>query len=171
MCIAIGPLYRVKKGVLATLWWRIAGVPSRLFNLGALLQLILLIALLLLADAGIPAGIISAIILGMAGLVLFGALMDRFPLWSGRSPVNYMLYVSTFFLISAGLLSTELALFLGDPWHMAGMVMLLLGWVVGLWNLLDYRPWIPRLNRTQGSLGLVAVIGSGLGLALSLLTL
>jgi hypothetical protein len=171
MCIAIGPLYRVKKGVLATLWWRIAGVPSRLFNLGALLQLILLIALLLLADSNLAAAIVSAVILGMAGLVLFGVLIERFPEWSGRSPANYMVYVSTFFLISTGLISTELALFLGDPWHTAGMVLLLLGWVLGVWNLLDYRPWIPRLNRVRASLGLVAVIGSGLGLALSLLAL
>lgn len=169
MCIAIGPLYRVKKGAVASLWGHLACSPLRLFGFGALLQIIALSVILLFSNTTNSGELATTVTLGIASLLLLGLLMERFPVWSERSPVIYLVYASSSFLITSGLFLIEASHFFVGYWFSSGVLLLVSGWLVGAGHLLDYRPWIPLQKRPRADLGLLAATGLGLGTALSLI--
>ena len=168
MCIAIGPTYQTKQGVIASTWGELASSPLRLFGFGALLHSITLGSILLFADSIGPGGLAITIILGICLLLLLGFLMERFPLWSDRSPVIYITYASSSFLITTSLFLFMVSHFFAGYWFAGGLLFIVSGWLLGIVHMLDYRPWLPQRIRIRADLGLFTVTALFLGTLLSL---
>lgn len=171
MCIAIGPNYQSKRGILGAAWWHVARSPLRLFSLGTMLQLLLLFTIQWHPGIIVPVPVTAAIVLAFVGLLLFGILMESFPKWANRSPILPPFYSGSFFLITAGLLFIEASLIFHSYWMVCGMTALIFGWLAGLKVLMAYRPWIPARLRQKATLGMMGILGSGLAVTVSLVSL
>ncbi len=163
MCLAIGPSYAPQRGRLGRLWWRIACSPLRLLGFGAALHAVAFSAILPTgAHASIPVRLLA--FLGISGLLLFGYLLEALPVWTGRSPVHYLRYSSTWLAFNGGLLLLESALTLGADVALGGGLALIAGNLLALQGIRQYRPWIRPQYRARAMAAVTAacLLGSGI---------
>jgi hypothetical protein len=140
-------------------------VPLRLLGLGAAVHGLVLVVLAL---AGLPPGsgpaLQFALVYGVGGLVLLGALLTYLPRWLQTASVHYGWYGGANLLGLAGLALLEVGLYQGHAWLAGGALLLLAGWLVAtraLWWVYHFaRParravaWPLLLALSLGGLGI-----------------
>lgn len=165
MCLAIGPSYAPQRGRFGRLWWRIACSPLRLLGFGAALHAAALGVLLsagALAHASITVWLMAG--LGISSLLLFGYLLEALPVWTGRSPVHYLRYSSAWLALNAGLLLLESVVFLDADVALGGGLALIVGTLLALLGVRQYRPWIRPQYRARAMVAITAacLLGGGI---------
>lgn len=163
MCLAIGPSYAPQRGRLGRLWWSIACSPLRLLGFGAVLHAVAFSAILLTgAHASASVWLLAG--LGVSGLLLFGYLLEALPVWTGRSPVHYLRYGSTWLAFNAGLILLGSDVALGADVALGSGLALIAGNLLALLGVRQYRPWIRPQYRAQAMVAVIAAWLLGIGI-------
>ena len=143
------------QALLAVLWW--SGVLASRIAPDA-------IPAALTAAGGFPPSWAhgSLMIFGLYPFFIFGFLMTAMPRWQGAEPVPPRVYVPAFVLMSAGWISFYagfwLPLFAGP-----GLAMVLLGWLIGVVDLIRVSRH-PNPDRRHASAVVCALVLGALGL-------
>lgn len=166
MCIAIGPLQETQRSALGRLWWHLAETPVRLLGGAALVHALVL---LYRSNSDSSPEVVLLAVTAIGGLALFALLMNRFPHWSGRSPIHYMRYGAMFLLFSLALLPLESGAAL-DGYATWSLTLIAIAWALGLHGLHGYCGWMRAEHRLKArallsTLYLGAIL-SGAGLLL-----
>lgn len=155
MCLAIAPNRNTGNGIFSRLWRIIASSPLRLFSFYALLHSLVL-ASLLIFDISNGARIdthayMFAFSYGIVAALAFGYLLTWLPRKYSLSPVHYGRYSSIYLMMMTGLVIIETGLAINSEWILAGMLMLIPGWLIALQSLWQLHIWInseaQRLSR------------------------
>ena len=161
MCLAVAPNKQCSNGILSRLWRSVASTPLRLLSMCALFHAVILAGLAVVQNpAAVDASVYAfALAYGLLALLAFGALLTWLPRKYSQSPVHYARYSSIYLFMMAGMILIETGMFLGGGWMVAGMLLLVPGWLIALQSLRHVHGWMSRnTQRTSRILMLLLAI-------------
>jgi len=111
------------------------------------------------------------LIFGLFPPYMFGFLMTTYPRWMSGMPVARQHYLGAAALLGGGILLTYGGLLAGRWWLLAGLLVYLAGWALGLYALLRVyasaqRPDVLHARITSGvmAIGLLLLLGYWIGI-------
>ncbi|HEB81985.1 MAG TPA: hypothetical protein ENJ11_03885 [Gammaproteobacteria bacterium] len=173
MCLAIGHCGQRSNGPFARVWRRVSETPLRLFSLSAAFHLLLIITILVYADANdMPPGsvaLFAVLLYGIAAFPVFGALLTGLPKKYALSPVHYARYTGIYLLMFVALLILEAGILLGDALLITGMCLLLPAWLLSLRAISNIHEWLPADRQVFSRIILLLLVAQFAGLGFALL--
>lgn len=146
MCLAIAPSSQSSNGLFARSWRHIAATPLKLLSFGAIIHLLIGAGIMIHSShTGSQINInplMTGFTYGVVPLFVFGFLLTWLPRKYSLSPVHYGRYNIVYLFSMAALILLELASMFNDHWALAGILLLIPGWIITLQSLHDMHSWI-----------------------------
>ena len=146
MCLAIAPNQQYSNGIISRAWRIISSTPLRLFSFCALIHFLILGSLFIHnATAGADINMHAytfGLTYGILALLAFGYLLTSLPKIYSLSPIHYGRYSAIYLFMMIGLGFLEAGIFASSKLVIAGMLLLIPGWLMTLQCLRHIHIWI-----------------------------